>query len=438
MSGTVSTSRKAGKHFVLSCVIGAAAVLSTAEAIAADPVIFTFATVGDSRQDPKSPDPTTLIPEYTGTLLAQDKIWLQNTKAWARILRTVQSQKANMLIVNGDMIMGYGRASIPTAWTSTPTVSQVVSSDLLQFYQQYAYWRGMIANMFETNTYVLPIPGNHEVQCNSANNGNPESCASGKHAYVENENAWRANMGDLILDTTRFTNIVGSAPLNVAGLTAATAPGAADGDTTDQSQLSFSFDVNTSIGLLHFAVINTDAVSMDSHAPVTWIANDLGAARVRGAVKMFVFGHKPAFSYDYGNISLGGTVANILPGSPAGLDVTPTGAEGSNAFWSVIAQYNATYFCGHEHIVHIDQHADPTGVSTLTPYQVLVGSGGSPFDDKMTAAPAEPTPFVNPTDRSYAWATVRVHQSGAVTLDAYAFDDQFGPTTDVQTVSNLQ
>jgi hypothetical protein len=442
MSEHATALRKAGKNLVVSCIVGAAAMMFAAEAVAAaDPVVFTFSTVGDSRQDPKSPDPTTLVPEYTGSMIGQDKIWLQNTKAWSRILRTVQSQKANMLFVNGDMIMGYGRASIPTAWTSTPTAAQVVGSDLLQFYQQYAYWRGMIANMFEVGTYVVPVAGNHEVQCNSSNNGNPESCTSGKHAYVENENAWRANMGDLILDATRFTNIIGSAPLNVAGLTAATAPGAADGDTTDQSQLSYSFDVNTAVGLLHFAVVNTDAVSMDSHAPVNWLANDLAAAKVRGAVKLFVFGHKPAFTYDYGNIALGGTVPNVLPGSPAGLDASTSGAEGRDAFWSVIAQYNATYFCGHEHIPHVDHYADPTGVSPLKPYQVLVGSGGSPFDDKMTGtAPTytEPMPFVNPTDRSYAWATVRVHQSGAVTLDLYAFDDQFGPTMDVLSIANLQ
>ena len=47
-----------------------------------DPVVFSFATVGDNRQDLKSPDPTVLLavdpntgeggPSLTGTLLPQD------------------------------------------------------------------------------------------------------------------------------------------------------------------------------------------------------------------------------------------------------------------------------------------------------------------------------------------------------------------------------
>jgi hypothetical protein len=85
---------------------------------AGDEVMFSFASVGDTRQDPTNPDPTTLIPPLTGTMLEQDRIWLQNTRAWSRILRAVQDQKANMLVVNGDMVMGYGRSSVPEAWAS--------------------------------------------------------------------------------------------------------------------------------------------------------------------------------------------------------------------------------------------------------------------------------------------------------------------------------
>src|ERR1700742_2256511 len=60
-----------------------------------DPVVFSFATVGDNRQDLKSPDPTTLLavdpntgeggPSLTGTLLPQDKEYLQNSLAWTTI-----------------------------------------------------------------------------------------------------------------------------------------------------------------------------------------------------------------------------------------------------------------------------------------------------------------------------------------------------------------
>ena len=62
-------------------------------------------------------------------------------------------------------------------------------------------------------------------------------------------------------------------------------------------------------------------------------------------------------------------------------------------------------------------------------WQVLVGSGGSPFDAK----PADVT--VNPgTDRLYAWATVSILKNGKVKISAYGFDDQFGPTRRIQTI----
>lgn len=343
-----------------------------------DPVVLRFSTVGDSRQDPATFDPTTV------PLSGQDRIWLQNSKAWSRIMRSIEAQKANLLFFNGDMIMGYGLAG-PAPSNS---VADVVGSDLMAFYRQYAFWRGMVAPLMESGTYVVPVAGNHEVQ----------SKPMGKKAQVENENAWRANMGDLILDTARFKQIVGTEATHINVSNNA----AEDGLATDQSQLSYSFDVGDS----HFAVVNTDPVGKDNVAPTGWLSSDLGSAVARGAKHFFVFGHKPAFTYYYGT----NTPAN--PGV-SGLDKIVANRD---AFWKVIEQYGATYFCGHEHIFNMSQ---PTGRS----WQVLVGSGGSPFDAK----PGEVT--LNPAaDRSYAWATVAVHRSGKVVLSAYGFSDAYGPT----------
>jgi hypothetical protein len=56
-------------------------------------------------------------------------------------------------------------------------------------------------------------------------------------------------------------------------------------------------------------------------------------------------------------------------------------------------------------------------------WQVMVGSGGSPFE----ALPTDIT--LNPgTDRDYAWATVKVYENGAVKIKAYGFDEHLGPT----------
>jgi Calcineurin-like phosphoesterase len=437
------------------CIAALASVGVSRPAQAADPVVFSFATLGDSRQDPASPDPTTLLavnpatgqggPSLTGTLLPQDAIWLQNTKAFSRIIRTIQTEKPNLLFFNGDMIYGYGRPTVPSAWATTPpsTVAAVIGSDLVFEYTQYAFWRGIVAPLFETGTYVIPVPGNHESQCNSKDTTNTgaSGCASGKHAYVENENAFRANMGDLVSDlvtNVRFQTVTGVAASAVNGLTAASAPTATANNgpiTGAQQELSYSFDIQTGAGLLHFVVINTDPSGADATAPTDWLSADLGAAKARGATKYFVFGHKPAFTYNY-NLASGTGGGAVAAG---GLDANASIAF-RNAFWSVITQYGATYFSGHEHIVNISQNADPTGTYAGTPYQVIVGSGGSPFDETLvgTCPTCSEPVFTNPWDRYYAWALVQIHQSGAVTLTANGFNDAFGPTQLLYSIPNLQ
>jgi hypothetical protein len=392
------------RRAAVPCAVAIAAMFSPlAHAQNTTPVILTFSTVGDSRQDPLTFDQ----PSVGATLSGQDTIWLQNTKAFARILRTVQAQKASMLFFNGDMVHGYGWAGF--GYTSDlagktlkgpvapGTVADIVGSDLFKFYQQYGFWRGMVAPVMETGTYVFPVPGNHETQCK----------ACGKVAKVENENAWAANMGDLIVDSARFSGILGAAPQNASfGPAAGTGP---DGLSTDQSKLSYSFDFKG----LHFAVINTDPVGRDAHAPTQWLAADLAAASARGVKKSFVFGHKPAFTYAY---------LASAPTAPGGLDAAPGTTADRDAFWSVIETYKATYFSGHEHIFNISQ---PLGGA----YQVIVGSGGSPFDAKASDATKAPA-----TDREYAWATVRVHQDGGVDILAYGFDAGFGATQLLQQI----
>jgi hypothetical protein len=489
-------------HAVSAAVFATGAFAAPAHA--ADPVIFSFATVGDSRQDPAKPDASTLLainpvtgagaPSFTGTLLPQDAEWLQNSKATTRILRSVAAEKPNLLFFNGDMIYGYGRPVPPllvtggcsygaagAAVTCSPAYSDytntvgypTASADNFAavWYQtaaqqtaslagawvapdfafnavQYAFWRGMVANTFEVGTYVVPVPGNHETQCNSskapwASVANPV-CASGTNAYPENENAFRANMGDLVQDLVtniRFSNVSGFKAQNVTGLTAATAPTGSSTDGTaginNQADLTYSFEVTLSTGeILHFDVINTDPsgisgggtnpttgqpLPLSSVAPTAWLTTDFAAAQARATaagvpIRFFVFGHKPAWTYNY------------VPGStsiaPDGLDANP---QYGNPFWSLLVQYNAAYFCGHEHIPNVAKIADPTGTYTGTATHVIVGSGGSPFDDALASGNKEP-PFQNPSDRSYAWALVQVHQSGNVTLTLNGFTDSFGPT----------
>ena len=383
--------RKSHTTLLVGCLISAALLLPSAVIAGQDDdVILSFSTVGDSREDPKTPD-----------LSAQNSIWLQNTKAWSRIIDEINQQKPKMLFFNGDMIMGYGDAD-PTK-IDTSSFDKAASSDFVKYFQEYAFWRGMVANMMEKGTYVVPVPGNHEVQVKKPS----------KKALETNENVWRANMGDLIIDQQRFDAIVGQPAANYSGDLISTDlalafPGAADYLSTSQKQLSYSFDVKNS----HFVVINTDPVGSDAHAPVAWLTVDLAAAEDRGQKHFFVFGHKPAFPYIYMN----GV-------SPSGLTPISASDRSTQDFWNLIESYKATYFCGHEHIFNMSQ---PTGNA----WQVIVGSGGSPFE----ASPTDIT--LNPaTDRTYAWATVKIHENGRVDIDAYGFSDTYGKTKRIKHVS---
>lgn len=358
-----------------------------------DPVVLSFATVGDSREDPA-----------TVGLSAQDRQWLQNTPAWARLVREIGAQHPQLLFFNGDMIMGYGKLDPQApAVTLDPVSGAVVASNgYTQFQAWYAFWRGLVANLFETGTYVVPVPGNHEVQDKGL----------GKKAQPANEALWRANMGDLILDAKRFPAVVGQPATHFSGDAAEPAiadPAVLDGIATSQRQLTYSFDVGDS----HFVVLDTDPVGRDGSVAVQWLAQDLAAAFTRRAQKhLFLFGHKPAFAYQY---------ADDVP--PDGFsDATPGGNR--DQFWALVNRYGGTYFCGHQHIYHIEQ---PTLTQGLPAWQVIVGSGGSPFSAGGSKKKAVNTRHPD-TDLTYAWAQVSVHRSGRVSMDTFGFNQDFSGT----------
>ncbi|MBV8503043.1 MAG: metallophosphoesterase [Paucibacter sp.] len=353
--------------FAAAATLAASALAQPqASADPASAVVFRFATVGDSRQDPKNK-----------SLDGQDRRWLQNTRVLARMLEEISAHRAQALIFNGDMVMGY-------------------THDQAQLEREYAYWRGMVAGLMERGTYVLPVPGNHEMQMPTPQpNGK-----SVKLAQPELVDAWRANMADLIVDEARWQRTTG---LALGGWNPDNNPAiGSDGVSSSQRQLSYSLDA----GPVHIAVINTDPVGHDSAAPVAWLREDLAAARARGAKRFFVFGHKMAFSYDFNP---------HLADKETGLEVRPAERE---AFWDVIEAFGATYFCGHEHIYHASQ---PRASDGGRAWQVIVGSGGSPF----AAAPGEGS---RASDRMYAWAEVAVHGDGSTEIVVRGFDDHLGPT----------
>ena len=342
----------------------------TSSAASPDDVVFRFATMGDSRYDPKAP-------EMTG----QDKRWHQSTAVLARVLREVEQFHPQAFMFNGDMVMGY---------TANPA----------ELDREYAYWRGMMAGLMERGTYVLPVPGNHELQMPTERPGKSPI----KLAQPHLEDAWRANTGDLILDSARWQQMTGT---QATAWRVDNAPAlGSDGITTSQQQLSYSFDV----GAVHIAVINTDPVGYDSSAPVHWLAADFAAAKQRGAHNYFVFGHKMAYAY----------VVN--PAQPEKSDAIDARPAVRDAFWDLIETYGATYFCGHQHVFHASQPRQSQGGHA---WQVIVGSGGSPFSVK-------PGQSANPQDRMYAWAEVSVHRDGKTQVQVRGFDEAKGATRTLQ------
>src|SRR5262249_55016543 len=126
---------RAGKASIVAVsvvsALGALGVNQIASAQADDPVVFSFATVGDSRQDPKKADPTTFLanpspalqggaPNFSGVVLPQAQLFLQNSAALSVMQQGINSQGAQLLFFNGDMIYGYGRPVLPAQWTGAP------------------------------------------------------------------------------------------------------------------------------------------------------------------------------------------------------------------------------------------------------------------------------------------------------------------------------
>lgn len=329
------------------------------------PVIFHFSSVGDSRTDERVPG-----------ISAQDKRWLTASPVLSRMIKEVSHAKSEALFFNGDMIMGYSKDPVDTE-------------------RQYAFWRGMMATLMEAGTYVVPVPGNHEVQMPTKT---PEGTIKLAQPYLEKQ--WRDNMGDLIIDVQRWNQIV-KKPITHWDITNTSTP-ELDKVQTAQTQLNYSFDV----GQIHFTVLNTDPVGSDNVVSSSWLSRDFQAAKARGAVTFLAFGHKMPFTY-FPEVG-GKTQAD-------GLDVKPAERD---AFWSVIESYGATYFCGHEHVYDASQPLKAQGGKS---WQIIVGSGGSPFSVKK-----EDTK--NPKDRMYAWADVKVRQNGALNVRIMGFDEQMGPT----------
>jgi len=262
-----------------------------------------FAYVGCNRLSAKDADPTT---NPSTANLEQ----LQRTFNEIAAL----DPKPSIFFMAGDLVLGL---------TDTPTLDAELAA-------WKPLWESSAAKA--AGIRLVALPGNHESETKDA--------TGTEVPYAGAEETWLAEMAPYI-----------------AGSNGPTA-GGADGLATDQSKLTYSFDVGTT----HFVVLNTDPMgTTGGTVPVKWIASDVGAAHAAGAKHIFAIGHKPAWP------------------SP----VTPTdGFTDStvrDAFWSTLEDAGAeAMLAAHNHLWFETQpHPGKT-------WQVVAGNGGSKLEKGVT------------------------------------------------------
>ncbi len=292
---------------------------------------FTFAVIGCNRVD------------------AADTLGNTSTANLEQLTRTFQEVAAlptrpRFLFFTGDLVFGY-----------TP--------DTLQLDRELRAWRAVYeaSPLPALGVELVAMPGNHEVQ-NLA-----------KVATAAAERTWLRDMQPYI---TRGGN----------GPTA----GGADNLATDQSKLTYSFDYSGS----HFVTINTDPTGADWHAPTAWLGADLAAANGLGAQHIFVFGHKPAYSYP--------TVATD------GLSKFPASRD---QYWSVLtANHVDAMFSAHNHVYW---RAQPAAGSAT--WQIIAGNGGSKLETTID-------PTIPSTGGYYGFVVTTVRNDGRVFVQSYGRD----------------
>ena len=309
---------------IVSC-----ASATTDAAIDPNGIAYSFAVVGCNRL---------AAPESIGVVSTANVQQLNRTFADIAAMPT----KPNFLFFAGDLVFGY---------TNDSTALDRERKGWIALYQA--------SPLPASGVELVAIPGNHETD-NLA-----------KVAYGPGERTWLRDMAQYI---TRG----GNGP----------AANGADGFTTDQSKLSYSFDFKDA----HFVTLNTDPVGADWHVPTKWVTSDLAAAKARGLKHTFVIGHKPAYPYP------------TVPTDGLTFD-TPA----RDAFWSVLNSNQVeAMFSAHNHVFYRTQTPGKT-------WMVIAGNGGTPID-----ATADAT--LNGTGTYFGFTLVTVTNSGRVFSKSYGRD----------------
>lgn len=273
---------------------------------------FSFIVVGCNRVD--TPDTNKAVNPSTA-----------NLEQLNRTFREVAAMRPRpkFIFLAGDLVFGY-------------TNSQA------ELEAQLVAWRAVYeaSPLYGTGVKMVPIPGNHEVQ-NKA-----------KVATAAAEATWLKVMGPYI------------APFGGNGPKA----GGADGLSSDQSSLSYSFDYQGS----HFLLLDSDPAGRDWSLPTKWVAQDLATARARHARHIFAIAHKPAYGYP---------AAQYSPALPVPDDLGKVLPALRDEFWHTMVDNNAdAMFAAHDHLY--SRAKGPFGDT----WQIIAGNGGSRIEKVVNQA----------------------------------------------------
>ncbi len=293
-----------------------------------DPVQYSFVVLGDCRVDKAD---TNCVTNPAGVN------WVQLDRSMEDIAKL--DPKPSCVFFNGDEIFGY-------------------EHDTTKLLKAFSIWRDSVeaSPVVKARIKFVAIPGNHETEV--------DSVGGGKTPSSDAERVWLEAMAPLLN---------GSDGPHAGG---------PDSLATDQSRLTYSFDLNDS----HFVLMNTDPVGQDAHVPAHWIADDLAKARKNGAKHLFAIGHKPAFAFD---------------GSMSGL----AGGNRSD-FWNAMEANHAEAMIGSH--VHVFERFQPHHSGT---WMVISGNGGSPLEKGLS-----------PNKQYYGYCVISILKSGKVIVKSYGRD----------------
>jgi hypothetical protein len=317
--------------------------------------VLTFAALSVfGCSDTSSPTLSPFAPAYSFVVVGCNRVDKADTAGNVSTANIVQltrtfndiaalNPRPKFLFFAGDLTLGY-------------------TSDTVQLAKELQAWRALYeaSPLPGLGIELVAIPGNHETQNIS------------KIAYAPGERTWLRVMAPYI---TRGGNGPGV--------------GGADALQTDQSNLTYSFNYKDT----HFITMNTDPVGKDWHVPVSWISNDVLAARANGAKHIFAIGHKPAYPYP------------TVPTDGLSQDTTSR-----NALWTALTgSHVEAMFAAHNHVYYRNQPvADKT-------WMIIAGNGGSPLEGTID-------PSIPSTGNYYGFVVTTVTKGGRVYIRSYGRD----------------